>query len=142
MRHDTVSIPSLPAAIISYFASNYASDTLMHAFINHDSSYVVLSINNGAYATVFDSNGVFISRTLLPSPSHHGDLNSIDATALPAAVTTYLTTTYPNYVFKNAFKVNENGTLKGYVIFIDANATKYAVEFDASGNFVKAVTVR
>lgn len=143
MKHDTVAIPSLPAAIITYFAANYASDTLMHAFINHDSSYVVLSINNGAYATVFDSNGVFISRTQLPSPSHHGgDLNNIDATSLPAAVTTYLTNTYPNYVFKNAFKVNENGMLTGYVVFIDANATKYAVEFDASGNFVKAVTIR
>jgi len=27
-------------------------------------------------------------------------------------------------------------------VFIDANATKYAVAFDASGNFLKAVTVK
>jgi hypothetical protein len=140
MKHDSIAIPSLPAAIISYFATNYAQDTLMHAFKNSDSSIVVLSINNGVYATVFDASSVFIKRTQLPS--HHGDFNTVAQSALPATITGYLATTYPNYVFKQAFLVNDSSGLKGYVVFIDANATKYAVEFDASGTFVKAVTVR
>ncbi|CAN5412102.1 hypothetical protein BH11BAC5_BH11BAC5_13400 [soil metagenome] len=140
MQHDSIAIPSLPAVIISYFAANYAQDTLMHAFKNSDSSIVVLSINNGVYATVFDANGVFIKITQLPS--HHGDFNTVAQSALPAAVTAYLATTYPNYVFKQAFVVNDSSGLKGYVVFIDANATKYAVEFNAAGTFVKAVTVR
>ncbi|MDB5276660.1 MAG: hypothetical protein JWR61_1615 [Ferruginibacter sp.] len=140
MKHDSIAIPSLPSAIISYFAANYAQDTLMHAFKNNDSSIVVLSINNGVYATLFDASGVFIQRTQLPS--HHGDFNTIAQSALPSAIADYLATTYPNYVFKQAFLVNDSSGLKGYVVFIDANATKYAVEFDASGTFVKAVTVR
>ena len=140
LKHDTVAIPSLPSVIISYFAANYPTDTLMHAFRNNDSSYVILSINNGVFATVFDSTGTFVKRIALPS--HTGDINNIPAANLPSVITTYLSATYPDYVFKQAFKVSNNGTLAGYVVFIDANATKYAVEFDASGNFVKAVTVR
>jgi len=62
--------------------------------------------------------------------------------ALPATAQTYLSTTYPNYVFKQAFEVIQNGTRQGYAVFIDANGTKYALAFDASGNFIKAVTVR
>jgi hypothetical protein len=31
--------------------------------------------------------------------------------------------------------------VKGYVVFIDANNTKYAVEFDAAGNFLRAKTI-
>jgi hypothetical protein len=31
--------------------------------------------------------------------------------------------------------------VKGFVVVIDANNTKYAVEFDAAGNFVKAKTI-
>ena len=140
LNHDTIAIPALASVIISYFAANYAQDTLMHAFKNKDSSYIVLSINNGAYATVFDINGTFIKRIKLPAPE--GDFNTVVQSALPLAVTNYLTSTYPAYVFKQAFKINDNVNIKGYVVFIDANATKYAVEFDAAGNFIKAITIR
>lgn len=40
-----------------------------------------------------------------------------------------------------AFSVSENGALKGYLVFIDANNTKYAVEFDASGQFLRSKTI-
>lgn len=140
LRRDTIAISALPAAVTSYFASNYAQDTLVGAFKGKDSSIIVLSINNGAYATVFNASGAFVKRAALPA--HPGHPNSISADALPAATVTYLSTTYPNYVFKHAFAVKNNGTVAGYVVFIDANATKYAVEFDASGNFIKAITIR
>jgi hypothetical protein len=61
--------------------------------------------------------------------------------ALLSMAASYLTTAYPNYVFKKAFSISQSGTIKGYVVFIDANNTKYAVEFDASDNFIKAKTV-
>lgn len=140
LKHDTVAISALPAAITSYLAFNYPGDTLVHALRNRDSSYIVLSSNNGAFATVFTSNGTFVQRIQLPWREGHA--NSIAETALPAPTTTYLSTTYPDYVFKQAFKIVHTGTVKGYVVLIDANATKYAVEFDASGNFLKAVTIR
>ena len=140
LGRDTIALSALPAAIITYFATNYPQDTLTHAFKNRDSSIVVLSVNNGVYSTLFDAGGNFIQRITLPcgAGGHSGILQS----ALPANVQTYLSATYPNYVFKHAFVVQSGQTAPGYVVFIDANNTKYAVEFDASGNFVKAVTVR
>ena len=139
-RRDTVSLNALPSAVTDYFAANYAQDTLVGAYKNRDSSIVVLSTNNGAFATVFDANGAFVKRVDLPARAGHP--NSVELSALPSTVQSYLTNTYPNYVFKHAFEVTENGTLQGYAVFIDANATKYAIAFDASGNFVKAVTVK
>ncbi|MEJ7680765.1 MAG: PepSY-like domain-containing protein [Segetibacter sp.] len=139
-NRDTIALSDLPSAITSYFAANYSQDTLVKAYENRDSSIVVLSKDNGAFATVFDANGAFIKRVELPARGGHP--NSIELAALPSAAQTYLTATYPNYVFKQAFEIMQNGTLHGYAVFIDANATKYAVAFDASGNFVKAITVK
>ena len=105
-----------------------------------DNSIIVLSINSGAYATVFDANGAFVKRAALPARA--GRPASVTQESLPASALTYLSTTYPNYVFKHAFAIKANGAVAGYAVFIDANATKYALEFDASGNFVKVITIR
>jgi hypothetical protein len=139
MRRDTLALGSLSAGITNYFAANYAQDTLVRAYYERDSSVVVLSNNNGVFATVFDSNGTFIKRAELPSRS--GRASSVELTALPSTAQTYLTTTYPNYVFKQAFQIIQDGSLEGYAVFIDANGTKYALAFDASGNFIKAITI-
>lgn len=136
---DSVALTSLPASATSYLATTYSSDTLVKAFKNHDSSYVVLSKNNGAFATVFDASGNFVSRVQLTTKQ--GSCNAIEQSALPSASLNYLATTYPNYVFKKAFSVSQAGAIKGYVVFIDANNTKYAVGFDASGNFISTKTV-
>jgi hypothetical protein len=140
IRRDTIAVSALSAAITSYFASNYAQDTLVRAFKGKDSSIVVLSVNGSPYATVFDANGTFVKRAALPA--HPGRPSSISQEGLPASAINYLSTTYRNYVFKHAFAIKANGAVTGYAVFIDANATKYALEFDASGNFVKVITIR
>jgi hypothetical protein len=66
---------------------------------------------------------------------------SISQSAVPAIVQTYLNTTYPNYVFEKAFAAYVSNSLQGYMVLINANNTKYAVKFDASGNFVSVKTV-
>jgi hypothetical protein len=139
-KRDTIALSALPAVIKSYYTTNYAKDTLVRAFKNRDSSIIVLSSNNGLFATAFTAAGTFIKRSQLPA--HEGRPNSIELSALPAKAQSYLTTTYPNYVFKHGFKIMNGTTVQGYVAFIDANATKYAVEFDASGTFVRAAVVR
>jgi len=141
-RHrDTVQLTSLPAGILSYLTANYPQDTLVRAYLNRDSSYVIFSKNNGAFVTVFTSNGTFVKRDQL-QPDNNGNVSTVSQSALPFALQTYLSTTYPNYVFNHAFSFSENGSLLGYVVCIDANGTKYTVAFDASGNFVKAITIR
>jgi hypothetical protein len=138
-HRDTVALSVLPSAVTSYMTANYAGDTLVKAFKNRDSSLVVVSKNNGLYATIFDVNNVFQSRGQLPAKG--GKHQDVAQSALPAAVLTYLETTYPNYVFNKAFSITVGGTLKGYVVLLDANNTRYAVAFDASGNFLQVKTI-
>ncbi|WP_172623033.1 PepSY-like domain-containing protein [Flavisolibacter ginsenosidimutans] len=138
-QRDSIALSALPSSITAYFAANYATDTLVKAFRDRDSSIVVLSKNNGAFATVFTASGSFVKRIQLHDST--GSAQAIDLSALPSTAANYLSTTYPNYVFEKAFSVSQNGALKGYVVFIDANNTKYAVEFDATGNFLHAKTI-
>jgi hypothetical protein len=139
-QKDTLAISALPANIKAYFITNYAQDTLKGAFINKDGSIIVISKNVSFFATAFKADGTFIKRDVLPN--HPGKDKEIPQSALPASVTTYLSATYPNYVFKKAFSDVDNGVLKGYLIIIDANMTKYAVVFNASGAFVSAKVLR
>lgn len=135
---DTVALSALPAAITTYFAANYAADTLVKAFQKANAGYLVLSKNGGLYATLFSSNGAFVSRVSLPAP---GEKAAIADASLPTAALSYLATTYPNYVLDKAFSVSLSGTIKGYVAVIDANNTRYCVAFDANGSFVAVKTI-
>ena len=83
----------------------------------------------------FDTrDGVFLKRVVLPTPD--GSLTNVAHSALPASILSYLTATYPNYVFDKADSVNYKGVLKGYLVIINANNTRYGLIFDASGSFV------
>lgn len=139
-HRDTLAISAIPAAIKAYMLSTHPADTLVHAFVNKDKSIILISRNIEFYATSFTSANVFIKRLQLPAGP--AKVRTIEASALPSKTSAYLNTTYPNYVFKKAFELKVNGALKGYLVLIDANLTKYAVHFDASGQFVKAVTIR
>ncbi|MDE3251545.1 MAG: hypothetical protein KGO92_01990 [Bacteroidota bacterium] len=138
-HRDTIALNLLPTTILTYFNINYAADTLVRAFKTSDSSYLVISKNNGVFANLFTSTGVFVKRVALPTP---GTAKAVLAEAsLPSTAINYLTTTYPNYVLDKAFSVTVSGTLKGYIAVINANNTRYCVAFDAGGNFVAAKTI-
>lgn len=139
---DTVSLASIPTSILNYIKTNYPTDTLVKAFYSsRDSVYFVITKNNGLYANAFTQAGTFIKRVDLPTKGNNNFVE-VDATALPSAATAYLTTTYPGYVLKKAFKEIKSGTTTSYIAVIDASGTKYAVLFDANGAFIKAKTVR
>jgi hypothetical protein len=139
-HRDTLAISAIPSAIKAYMLSTHPADTLVHAFVNKDQSIILISRNIEFYATSFTTANVFIKRIQLPAGP--AKVRSIEASALPSKSSAYLNTTYPNYVFKKAFELKVNGALKGYLVLIDANLTKYAIHFDASGQFLKAVTIR
>ena len=89
--------------------------------------------------TVFKSDGSFIKRISLPAgPSF---VEAVIKNSLPASILSYLTTTYPHYVFEKAYSVKVNNTLQGYMIAIGANNTKYVLLFDASGDFLSVRTI-
>ena len=137
---DTIALSALPTTIKTYFTTNYPTDTLLHASVNFDASYVVISADNGMFATVFTSGGTFVKRIqVYPRPQRHV---SVAQSALPAAALTYLSTTFPGYVFDKAFVEKVNNIVQDYDVVIDVNNTREIVEFDASGNFVKSIIVR
>jgi hypothetical protein len=139
MHPDTIAISALPAAIKSYFTANYGTDTLLHAVVTKDTTYIVFSANKGLFATSFTSKLVFSKRLqLYPRPIKTPVLQA----NLPVAISTYLTTTYAGYVFDKAFVEKVSGVISKYVVLIDASGTRYAVQFDAAGAFVKSTTIK
>ncbi|MEO8171623.1 MAG: hypothetical protein ABI581_01015 [Sediminibacterium sp.] len=135
---DTVSLSALPTAVTAYFGATYASDTLLKAFKVQGGNYLVLSKNNGLFASLFSSTGVFIARVSL---SGLLGLVSVGEATLPTAALTFLSNAFPNYVLDKAFSVSFAGTLKGYIALIDANSTRYCVAFDANGSLIGIKTI-
>ena len=139
-QRDTISLAALPPEITSYFAAEYVGDTLIRASKTRDSGYIVLSRDNGLFATVFNSSAQFVSRVELPA--QRGLVTPVDQNGLPANVLSYLTSTYPGYVFNKAFSITGDGVVQGYCVVIEANDTRYAIQFDAAGNFIAAKAIR
>ncbi len=139
-HRDTIALSSLSLAIKAYFATSFPTDTLLAAHTEKEGGIVVISANNGLYATQFNTSGVFVKRAqIFP---HHGRGFSVTQASLPAKIATYLTATYPAYVFHRAFELRTSAGIQGYVVVLTSNETKYALRFDASGNFVKAVVIK
>jgi hypothetical protein len=131
---DTVALNDLPQSIRAYMTSNYPGDTLLKAFKTKDGAYLLISKNNGAFATLFNKNGGFEKRIELPAKNC--DLSNIAQSALPSEILNFLSATFPNYVFNKADVVKSNGTVVGYLVLINANNTRYAIAFDATGKFL------
>jgi hypothetical protein len=96
---DTIASSALPSTVTAFFVANYATDTSIKAFRNRDGSVVVLSKNNGLYATVFAAEGTFVKRDELPAKAN-GTVASIELSDLPSVAADYLSQTDPNYVLK------------------------------------------
>ncbi len=139
-QRDSIAIAALAQNIKQYFTTNYPKDTLKGAWLNKDASIVVVSKNVTFFATAFKLDGTFIKRSDIPFAD--GKDREITLIALPKDVLAYLNTTYPNFVFKKAFEQKVNGVLKGYLLIVDANNTKYAVLFNAQAQFVAVKIIR
>lgn len=139
LQKDTIALAGLSTEIKTYLSANYAGDTLVRAFKVAGDNYVVLSRNNGLFATAFSKSGTFIARVSLTALLNTR-VTVTDAT-LPIAAANYLTATYPNYILNKSFSVSFDGSVKGYLALIDANNTRYCVAFDTNGNFVGAKTI-
>jgi len=135
MHQDTIALSAIPSAVKTYFTTTYPSDTLLHAATAPDGSYVLISKDNGLFVTDITAAGTLVKRVQVDQ--HPARPTAVATTALPAAIATYLTATYPGYVIDKAFSVSTGGTLSGYDVFITANSTHYVLQFDASGTFVR-----
>lgn len=143
-RRDTIALSVLPATVGSYIASNYPSDTLIRAYQNRDNTFLVITKNNGLFANLFSSGGDFIKRVSLTPTGFSIQppvLQNIGQDSLPAAGLSFLTTTFPDYVFESALSLTVNGQLQGYLVVIDANNTKYSVWLNPAGDLVAVLPI-
>ncbi len=86
-----------------------------------------------------DGDSVYITGTC--DRNSHRD--SMAASALPAAVSSYLSANYSGYTFTKAFKVSDaSNNVQGYVVVINYNGNPVGLKFDASGTFVKVLEQR
>ena len=139
VQHDTIAIASIPKAVLTYFSDTYPADTLLHAYKTPDTTYILISKDTVLYATNISAKGTLIKRFRIePQGGRHTE---ITAAELLPVISTYLTTTYPAYVFDKAYTENSRTVIIGYHVFITVNNTNYEVGFDATGTFVKAITI-
>lgn len=139
-HRDTIALSSLSPLIKAYFTAAYPTDTILAAHAEREGGIVVISANRGLYATVFSATSVFVKRAQIVA--HNGKEIVIAQASLPAKITTYLTTTYPAYVFHRAFALRTSAGIQSYVVVLNSNDTKYALQFDSSGTFVKSVVIK
>lgn len=137
---EVINSTTLPAAITAYLAANHPGYVIVQADVKKTVAGVVreyevlIMVNNVQYELEFDGTGVF--KELETSDGHRQE-NAIAASALPAAITNYLTANYPGYVFREAESRAANGVLVGYEVEIVLNNTEFELYFDAAGVFLR-----
>jgi hypothetical protein len=136
VQHDTIPLSAIPSVVLNYFKTTYPADTLLHASVTPDTTYILISKDTVLHATDISSTGTLLKRIKVEP---HGGINvAISATELLPAITTYLTSTFPGYVFNKAFAEGNRDGVIGYHVFITVNTTNYVVNFNAQGGFLSA----
>ncbi len=128
-----VAVANLPAAITSYITTNYASATITAAALDATRGYFVMITQNSQRQTLlFNADGTFNQAIVRGT---HGNYTAIEASTLPAAVTTYITTNYAGATIRAAGK-STTGQFK--VIVQPTTGRLVELLFAADGTFVQA----
>ena len=143
-RGTTITADQLPAAATSYLTTNYTGYALVQAVKGTDRTgatfyAVVIEQNSIRYHIHFDANGAFVAGKGGRGPGmNDANETTITADALPAAITTYLTTTYPGYTLVQAEQAADSaGVVIYYETVITANGKTFQLNFDPAGNLLK-----
>ncbi|MBC8154256.1 MAG: PepSY-like domain-containing protein [Bacteroidetes bacterium] len=139
-----VDISTLPAATTNYITANYAGSTITEAAKASNGTFVVMiTVGTTRKVLQFNADGTFKMELSFKGGKGFGSHGGpggwhtapISVSALPAAVTTYITTNYAGATITGAVK----GPNNGYLVLISVNSTPKALEFNADGTFTKEV---
>jgi hypothetical protein len=128
-----VSTSSLPAAITSYIATNYADATIEGAGKTSRGSYLVyIKKADATYAALaFDASSNFVAA----SPQK---ASPVDLASLPSAISAYVTANYSGGTIEKAV-VDANGN---YLVAVKkADGTYVGSAFSADGTFIQEVAI-
>ncbi|GAB4034638.1 PepSY-like domain-containing protein [Spirosoma gilvum] len=126
------SINELPPAAIT-FLTGYTFEKGVMITVNGQKTYVVVVSKEGKrYEITFDADGKVLSNKSTPKVEEKAISTDKD---LPAAITDYLTKTYPNWTFMKGVVVLLDGKPTSYTVVIKAGETLYYVFFNGEGKF-------
>lgn len=133
-----IDIATLPTTISTYINTNYAGATIQKAGVDSLGRYFIQIMKSDStyIGLLFDASGNFVRELLRKKHDDRG--TTIDPSALPASVSTYISTNYAGVTIRRAI-LESDGTYR--VIIILADNSYLGLSFDASGNFVNAMTV-
>lgn len=137
-----IEVSELPTAITDYVAANYPDGTIGRAGVLPDGGgYVIVIVNSDGTKVrlAFDADGNFLQ--VLPGcgpggGNGAGPITPVDAGALPATITDYITANYAGGTIDKA-GTQANGNY--VVIVVNSDGTKVGLLFDADGNFLQVL---
>jgi hypothetical protein len=133
-----IDLATLPAAIKSHIAANYAGYTIGMAVKNDVSGDYGVGIKKDSTHKLlsYDKNGVFLKELVRGDKGNKGKFppNEIKAADLNKAVTAYITANYKTATIHKAFKDVNNNVI---VILKDGEIAR-VLTFDVNNVFVKA----
>lgn len=142
--HGQIDPATLPQAITDYLTTTYTSYSIVNAGSRTDKTtgavtgYMVdIMANNLTYELRFDASGKFLS---VENEDGSDEGTAIAVTALPAAITSYITANYAGATVQNARSYMLNGVLSGYEVYVLLNSVRTELIFDATGKFISART--
>ena len=128
-----IAVANLPAAITSYITTNFASSTITAAALDATRGYLVMITDGTTRRTLlFNADGTFTQEIVRGMGKGYAP---IQTSALPAAVTSYITTNYAGATIRVAGK-NSTGQFK--VLVQPASGRAVELLFAADGTFVQA----
>ncbi|KAA6439976.1 hypothetical protein FEM33_09750 [Dyadobacter flavalbus] len=128
-----VATADLPAAVTSYITATYAGSEIKYAAKDQSGKIIVaLTLADGtAKGLLFNADGTFQEE--LKQHAHKASLTKIDVSALPAAITAYITANYAGSTV-SAAATNADGA---YFVAITADNVIKVLLFNADGTFSK-----
>lgn len=142
--HGQIDPATLPKAITDYLTATYKGYSVVKAGSRTDKTtgavtgYMVdIMANNLAYELRFDATGKFLS---VENEDGSDEGMAIATTALPVAITSYISTNYAGGTIQNARSYMLNGVLSGYEVYVLFNSIRTELIFDATGKFISART--
>lgn len=133
----SIEITALSATITSYINTNYAGATIIFAG-KDDKGQTVVGLTDASGARtglLFDANGAFVQK--LEKFKEKSKLTEVAVSALPAAITSYITTNYAGFTIKRA----GTDTDGNYLVGLDSGTAHKVVKFDATSKFVEEMAI-
>jgi hypothetical protein len=138
-KHNMTEIETsaLPTTVTAYITANYAGSSIKRAAQSDSGKYAVHIVlaDSTHKGLLFDAAGVFVKE--FSGKGHGGE--KIDITTLPAAVTSYISSTYAGSTISGARKSSDG---KYGVLVTKADGTKILLGFDAAGVFLNELNMK